>query len=233
VAKGAALYKKNCAGCHLPPVNELVEDLNSKSPRNWWKNSLGKMFLKITDVPIEVVGTDPHEAKDFMARTAETGDLNKGTVSAAVGLDLITRGIADRFYAKAAFPQEKRDEWNGFHADGDPAVRAIAVYKARPLNGIWAVAPYLHNGSVPNLYSLLSPKSERPATFWLGSKRYDPEKVGFDTSELEGGYLFETQNPGNDNGGHEFNEGPRKNGVIGPLLSHEDRMCLIEFLKSM
>ncbi len=233
VAKGAALYKKNCAGCHLPPVNELIEDLNSKSPRNWWKNSLGRMFLKISDVPIEVVGTDPHEARDFMARKADSGALNKGVISAAEGLDLVTRGIAEKFYAKAGFTKEQRDEWNGFHADGDPAVRAVPVYKARPLNGIWAVAPYLHNGSVPNLYLLLSPKSDRPATFWLGSKRYDPKNVGFDMSELEGGYLYETKNPGNDNGGHEFRDGPRQNGVIGPLLSPEDRWCLIEFLKSM
>jgi hypothetical protein len=86
---------------------------------------------------------------------------------------------------------------------------------------------------VPNLYALLSPQSERPDKFWLGSKQYDPVKVGYDTSELKGGYLFDTANPGNSNKGHEFKDGPRGNGVIGPALSPDDRWAIIEYLKSL
>ena len=233
VTKGAALYKQHCVGCHLPPVDELVADLNSSKPTHWWENSLGKRFLAIKDVPIDYVGTDPHEAKDFIERKADTGDLNKGQVTAGVGLDLVTRGIRARYYDKMNFSPEKRNEWNGFRATSDPAVRAIPFYKARPLNGIWAVGPYLHNGSVPNLYLLLSPRSDRPETFWLGSKQFDPVKVGYDTSELKGGYLYETKNTGNANSGHEFKDGPRGNGVIGPSLSAADRWALIEYLKSI
>ncbi len=117
-----------------------------------------------------------------------------------------------------------------------PPIRSFvpqAIYKARPLNGIWAVAPYLHNGSVPNLYALLSPQSERPDKFWTGSKQFDPVKVGYDTSELKGGYLFDTANPGNSNKGHEFKDGPKGNGVIGPALSPDDRWAIIEYLKSL
>src|SRR5205807_2120961 len=44
-------------------------------------------------------------------------------------------------------------------------------YTARPLNGVWATAPYLHNGSVPNLYALLLPPDQRPADFWVGTRR--------------------------------------------------------------
>ena len=51
---------------------------------------------------------------------------------------------------------------NGFRPNG---VRAPLAYKARPLNGIWATPPYLHNASVPNIYALLSPVSERPTNF--------------------------------------------------------------------
>jgi hypothetical protein len=233
VTKGAALYKQNCVSCHLPPVEELIADLNSAEPRYWWKNSLGKRFLTVTDVRIEDVGTDPHEAQDFIDRKADTGDLKKGRVSAAEGLDLVTKAIGTKYYDKMGFSPDKRNEWNGFHAASDPAVRAIPVYKARPLNGIWAVAPYLHNGSVPNLYLLLSPKTERPDTFWLGSKQFDPVKVGYDTSEIKGGYLLETKNTGNANTGHEFKDGPRGNGVIGSSLSPDDRWALIEYLKSM
>jgi hypothetical protein len=73
-----------------------------------------------------------------------------------------------------AGPPTKPDElarWN--------AVKDLLGYKARPLDGIWATAPYLHNGSVPTLYHLLLPPAERPKSFWLGSRDYDAEKVGY------------------------------------------------------
>ena len=56
---------------------------------------------------------------------------------------------------------------------------AQLVYKGRPLQGIWATAPYLHNGSVPSLYTLLLPPAERPKTFCVGSRVFDPKEVGF------------------------------------------------------
>ena len=57
--------------------------------------------------------------------------------------------------------------------------RALLAYKARPLNGIWSGAPYLHNGSVPNLYELLLPAAQRSDTFYIGSWEYDPVRVGY------------------------------------------------------
>jgi cytochrome c peroxidase len=53
------------------------------------------------------------------------------------------------------------------------------AYKGRPLTGVWATAPYLHNGSVPTLYDLLLPPESRPRSFRLGSREFDPVKVGF------------------------------------------------------
>ena len=58
-------------------------------------------------------------------------------------------------------------------------VRQGARYKARPLNGIWATAPYLHNGSVPNLDALLQPAAKRPLSFSIGVKTFDPVRVGY------------------------------------------------------
>ncbi|PNB46292.1 hypothetical protein C1X73_34765, partial [Pseudomonas sp. FW305-130] len=59
-------------------------------------------------------------------------------------------------------------------------------YRARPLNGVWATAPYLHNGSVPSLYWMLSPAAERPKSFCMGGGRdYDPKQVGFAVSDGE------------------------------------------------
>jgi hypothetical protein len=233
VEKGAALYKQHCVACHLPPIEDLMADLSSAKPVHWWKNRQGKQFLIVKDVNIEYIGTDPHEATDFINRTADTGALNKGRVTAAVGLDLVTKAIGTKYYDKMGFSPEKRIEWNGYRDPADLAVRAEPIYKARPLNGIWAVSPYLHNGSIPNLYLLLSPQAERPDTFWLGSKQFDPVKLGHDTSEMKGGYLFDVKQPGNSNKGHEFKDGPRGNGVIGPALSPDDRWALIEYLKSI
>ena len=44
-------------------------------------------------------------------------------------------------------------------------------YAATPLTGVWANYPYLHNGSVPTLYHLLGPVSERPAIFHVTGGR--------------------------------------------------------------
>jgi hypothetical protein len=57
--------------------------------------------------------------------------------------------------------------------------------------------------------------------------------VGHDTREIKGGYLFDVTKPGNSNRGHEFKDGPRGNGVVGPALSPSDRYGIIEYLKSL
>lgn len=241
VTRGGQLYRQHCQRCHLPPIPELLAELDSYSktkgeqPVHWWKNGLGNWFLTVTDIRIEDIGTDPHQATDFRNRTADTGDLKLGVKSAAEGLNLVTHGIVDAYFDqdKDGFPPTRRAEWSGGRDRNDPAVRDDLVYKARPLDGIWAVAPYLHNGSVPSLYLLLSPRSDRPATFYTGGKSFDPVKVGYATNQIPGASLYDTAKPGNSNSGHEFKNGPRRNGVIGPLLSPDDRMAIIEFLKSL
>lgn len=103
----------------------------------------------------------------------------------------------------------------------DNPVASLSAYKARPLNGIWATGPYLHNGSVPTLYDLLLPKKApgdpeggeyRPDEFEVGSREFDPEKVGLKSSGY-GGFLFNTKGirddtggytKGNSNAGHEY-----------------------------
>ena len=233
VVRGAELYKRLCQGCHLPPVAELLTDLKSPRPIYWRENGLGKRFLIVKDVKADFVGTDPHESKDFMNRTADTGDLGQGRVSAAAGLDLVTNGVVNKFFEKMKFSPQQQIEWRGNRDPRDPTVRSDAIYKCRPLNGIWAVSPYLHNGSIPNLYELLSPQNERSNTFWLGTKQFDAVKVGHDPSELKGAYLYDVTRPGNSNHGHEFKDGPRGNGVVGPALPPDDRWALIEYLKSL
>jgi cytochrome c peroxidase len=97
------------------------------------------------------------------------------------------------------------------------------AYKARPLDGIWATAPYLHNGSVPTLRALLLPEAERPATFYVGSREFDPVNVGFDASQAPGRFRFDTALEGNTNTGH----------IYGTKLTAEERDALLEYLKSL
>ena len=105
-----------------------------------------------------------------------------------------------------------------------PAV-AGAAYESRVLNGIWATAPYLHNGSVPNLWELLKPAKERRTTFMVGSRVFDPRNVGYDADQSpfrNGRFVAEPAN-GNGNGGHEY----------GTKLTEDERWAIIEYLKTL
>ena len=103
-------------------------------------------------------------------------------------------------------------------------------YRARPLTGIWATAPYLHNGSVPTLYDLLLPPAQRPADFWVGTREYDPVKVGYVTTQsAENSFHFVARDgsglvPGNGNGGHDYGNAS---------LTDADRWAIIEYLKTL
>jgi hypothetical protein len=99
-------------------------------------------------------------------------------------------------------------------------------------DGIWATPPYLHNGSVPSLYELLIPAKDRPKKFFIG-REFDPVKVGVDTTGNSGKFLFDTALVGNSNAGHSFESAPRGKGVIGRLLTDEERWAIIEYLKSI
>ncbi len=107
----------------------------------------------------------------------------------------------------------------------------IVEYKARPLNGIWATAPYLHNGSVPNLDELFQPSAQRSKSFSIGVRTFDPVRVGYLT-DVAGFPKFNVKdsngNPiaGNSNAGHEGDQ-------YGTNLSPDERRQLIEYLKSL
>jgi hypothetical protein len=98
-------------------------------------------------------------------------------------------------------------------------------YANLPIDGTWARAPYLHNGSVPTLWDLLQPADKRPARFYKGYEVYDPIKLGFVSEGKEAeaaGYLLDTTEAGNSNEGHLF----------GTELTDAEKWDLIEFLKT-
>jgi hypothetical protein len=106
-------------------------------------------------------------------------------------------------------------------------------YKSRPLHGIWATPPFLHNGSVRTVYQMISPREEREQWFWSGTKEYDPVDLGYRSLPVPGAVKYDTGVTGNDNTGHEFRAGCQSNGVIGPYLKPEERRQIIEYLKAM
>lgn len=105
-------------------------------------------------------------------------------------------------------------------------------YVAGPLDGIWLRAPYLHNGSVPTLYQLLTP-AQRAARFYRGDDVIEPVQVGFvwqlpdDKAKAEQFRLrtseLDTAVPGNGNQGHTY----------GAELGSDDKAALIEYLKTL
>jgi len=109
--------------------------------------------------------------------------------------------------------------------------RDILAYKGRPLTGIWATPPYLHNGSVPTLYDLLLPPEDRPKSFYLGSREFDPAKVGYVTAQsADNSFLYRTRDDagriidGNSNAGHDYGNA---------ALSDKERKALVEYLKGL
>jgi hypothetical protein len=79
---------------------------------------------------------------------------------------------------------------------------------------------------------MLVPAKERTKKFYI-TREFDPVKVGLDTNEVAGAFLMDTALLGNSNAGHSFQDGPRGDGMIGPLLTDEQRWALVEYLKSI
>lgn len=107
----------------------------------------------------------------------------------------------------------------------------LLAYKGRPLTGIWATPPYLHNGSVPTLYDLLLPPSQRPTAFMMGTREFDPRKVGLVTGKTsENTFVFNTRDAagaiiaGNSNLGHDYGNS---------LLTADERWALVEYMKAV
>jgi hypothetical protein len=79
---------------------------------------------------------------------------------------------------------------------------------------------------------MLIPAKDRTKKFYIG-REFDPVKVGVDTTAGSGRFLMDTTLLGNSNAGHSFEAGPRGDGVIGPLLTDDQRWAIVEYLKSI
>jgi hypothetical protein len=230
VAKGAGLYKELCQSCHMAPVT----DAGFWASDRWSStNSAGERYLNLEQIDIKHIGTDPAQAEDMKNRRVVTPpSLGIDSDQFGVALGQVVDKTVMYWYdsQNPPIPEAMREQMNG---NRQSDVRALLSYKVRALNGIWATPPYLHNGSVPNLYALLSPVAERPKKFYLGNREYDPVNVGYRVDKFPGGFAFDTTIRGNSNSGHEFTDNPNKSGVIGRQLSPDERRALIEYLKTL
>jgi mono/diheme cytochrome c family protein len=258
--RGERLFAANCAGCHANvdranPDRRIVAHLDSVKNvgtdpqmadnsvkdtgysgiiRNMYANSSVGDILLDTKAPAVALLTKATE------NVVLTPDPDKWffTRGADWAVDLF-----DEFRLNPIKPSVK----SGIY-DADTTAQPFASvesYKARSLNGVWATAPFLHNGSVPTLYDLLLPADPkdgdppgteyRPKTFLVGSRDLDPEKVGFKTEGFPNGFRFDTTLQGNHNTGHEYGtrDETLSDGSVRKGLSKQDRWDLVEYLKSL
>ena len=131
------------------------------------------------------------------------------------------------FYNDSWFAKEKPEGYKSMETAG---------YHAPPLDGVWATAPYFHNGSVPTLYDVLNSKT-RPKLFTRSFRTdedsYDKKKIGWQVQLLnempkngtayERRKVYDTTQPGRGNMGHTF----------GDDLSDTERWAVIEYLKTL
>ena len=200
--RGATLYLRYCSTCHDR------QEGGQKSPDG-----------SIT-YGWQQVGTDPLRATNFATPLDGTTPFTRELHSVAAKIKKYAELDANAGEHRGEFDlPEEQIRW-----------LTTRGYVARPLEGIWATAPYLHNGSVPTLDDLLKPEDERPICFPVGHREYDPVKLGY-VSELtkvppaehSRFFVYDTRIAGNYNRGHRY----------GTHLGASDRAALLEYLKVM
>jgi cytochrome c5 len=274
VSKGRAIYAEICSECHLGPADDPIFDSQFPDKSFWsakethWKWDGDGPVLDLVQKSVTGMGTDPQQANVLRLRKVEipgfldmqpARDLGKVwgcpdmpaastdmlfSLALMIAVDRTSRKWMDDHGLSNADP---KNLWRSRKNCPNPYNTETTHYRARPLNGLWATAPYLHNGSVPSLYWMLRPAAERPKQFCMGLRDFDPQQVGYRVVEgekpncMKGETLFSAINsdgspiPGNSVLGHslEGTPGPDKPGVIGRSLTDEERYDLIEYLKTL
>ncbi len=243
VSKGQELFQAHCEGCHKPqpgtePYKIVLVPQRDGNPNNTdlW---MACNAIRYQSAPGNLAGvaesyigggpkytTDPAPIASMLATTVK-GTLvgKKGAILAQAGRVFIGLGGLPKVKPPIEAVPEP-GQLNPFLQACLDSKNPLMQYKARPLDGIWATAPYLHNGSVPNLYQLLLPPDQRVKSFYVGTRKFDPVNVGYETGqEAPGnGFLFDTMAQANSNAGHDY--GASK-------LTDEDRKALIAFMKTL
>jgi processive rubber oxygenase RoxA-like protein len=221
--QGRALFTTHCATCH----------------ERWTTTPTGLRQYQL--FALDHVKTDPATATAFEAPvTTSTGDQPFPLAAFA-----IVANVKAAYYKRHNVSAEQAAQYENVakrtppqifrlplqQANKYPDTRGQKVYRAKTLVGIWATAPFLHNGSVPTIYDLLKPAADRPKRFPTGQREYDTIRLGY---EQDGSkfvrpagmvpFDYDTTLPGNSNSGHEWE--------FYPGLTDGQRFQIIEFLKT-
>jgi processive rubber oxygenase RoxA-like protein len=237
-AQGQALYQHQCASCHaVVPRTEPLDRLDVvMTPVSEVGTDPGMVQISLTrtaDTGVlagvrmpPLLGTPllPNDQAVKLltnvtigAILEPPGDAEVTALSSTPLADASAEGISNRPEDRAQLTAHVAS-FRASRARSGPA-----AYKARPLDGIWATAPYLHNGSVASLYQLLLPAAQRDVKVYVGSREFDPRPVGLVNRPGPGIFELDTRLSGNANSGHEYGTG----------LSDAQRWQLIEYMKTL
>jgi hypothetical protein len=253
VKRGEGLFvSEQCANCHLPTPGKFgtwktsctIENTDSRMYRNALAEIKVIGLLDGVAVP-QVIGTEPLSGNSTQVEVLSTAVANTLLEELSRNPDGVLEAVAADIGMLTALPAKGglrakltlgpgitpqtflQSQVRGLYdrpcsSQGEPA------YEARVLYGVWAAAPYLHNGSIPNLWALLQKPEDRPKSFALGSNKFDSKNVGLDTTTSPFGYTFRAAscdniNDGNSNCGH----------LWGTKLSDDDKWALIEYMKQL
>lgn len=227
--QGRAVYTRACASCH---------------ESNTFVGPSG-LLRDYAVTPLKHLGTDPFAAKNAILAVGKL-EFNKSIFNGVGGIKLSyyrRYRLTEEEISKMEFRDLRgneffRDTLNGFSGQEQMGntygnIAPGAGYKARHLAGVWATAPYLHNGSVPSLAALLEPVHMRPKVFTVEPSDFDPRTLGNryrlptkrngkpGCTEAVREICFDTSLDGNSNAGHEY----------GTNLTAAEKAALLEYLK--
>jgi hypothetical protein len=253
--KGKPLFDDHCGECHAEKTSPLLSrawvtpivaaGTDSKMVRNADRMSNPGLYAGalLPPPPIGARFKNPAKSGDILASSVVGALLAEALLPLPTPDSGVWRAIRMDF--SELLPDKNLDDLSSLNLhlmkDLEGRIRARladmfrnpgppgsdAAYESRVLRGIWATAPYLHNGSVPNLWELLTPPKERKSTFMVGSRAFDPKNVGYGTDQSpfkSGKFVTDPKNAnGNGNGGHEYGTG----------LTPDERWAIIEYLKTL
>ena len=233
---GEKLFRENCADCHksinrFPFVDSFKSHMTpvSEGPNALHTDPTAAALIRDSRAPTGMLKgkrkSPLHSATfgdtDYVASITEAAIFQvfksmykPNWLTSASRRVKLADGLNESADAAELFPENNV-------ADGS---RKPLQYRARPLNGIWATGPFLHNGSVPTLYDLLLPESKRPKVFYVGKHDFDPVKVGPVTIPGRSTSKFDTSLRGNSNKGHDY--GTSK-------MTDDERWALVEYMKTL
>jgi hypothetical protein len=221
--KGEPLYREYCSACHGNGLYFSEDGTDSADQGYGGNNYAGHNYAKQGYKSQGHAGYDVAASYDYntkrFPRLGQVEDLND------VQTDPGRLAAYTESFAAAQNMLYAGYDWRFSH------FKKTNGYANHPLDGIWARSPYLHNGSVPTLRDLLETRENRPGVFYRGSKKYDWQRVGYqsypdaETPQETGLTRYDTSKLGSRNTGHEGE-------AYGTHLSAHEKDAIVEYMKT-